>query len=214
MCTKYRSPLTLMKLAQRARVFETPNYEMSYNLCPTDTGPVLISNEQGERKLTLGRFGLWPAWSKRPILNAKRETVKDLRTFKEGYRARRCIIPAQGIYENREENGKSQPYYIYRTDGEPLLIAGLYEYGEVKGEKGYNFCMMTGEPNSLVAQFHDRMVIVTEDIDRWLDPSIDAIGDIEELPLEKYAIRPMLQTMNSPKIKDPALIDPEYVSLH
>lgn len=213
MCTRYRSPLTLMKLAQRARIFNTPNYEMNFSVAPTDVAPVLLSDSEGQRKMILGRFGIKPVWSKKPILNAQRETVKVKKTFKDAYNARRCIIPAQGIYEWREEDGKSQPYYIYRKDDEPLLIAGLYEYAEVNGEKVTNFYMLTGEPNSLVAQFHDRMIIVTEDIDRWLDPTQDAIDTIAELPLDHYAIRPMLQTMNSPKVKDPTLIDPEYVAI-
>lgn len=61
---------------------------------------------------------------------------------------RRCVIPAQGFYEWREEQGK---YFFARKDGKPVLFAGLWDYSNVKGERIASFAILTDEPNERTA---------------------------------------------------------------
>jgi hypothetical protein len=37
---------------------------------------------------------------------------------------KRCVIPAEGFYEWREEHGKKQPYFFARKDGKPVMRSG------------------------------------------------------------------------------------------
>ncbi|KRR06463.1 hypothetical protein CQ12_16685 [Bradyrhizobium jicamae] len=47
---------------------------------------------------------------------------------------RHCIIPAEGVYEWREEDGAKQPCLFARNDGKPLMFAGIWDWSEVKGD--------------------------------------------------------------------------------
>jgi len=50
------------------------------------------------------RWGLIPYWCNDPAggrkpINAKCETVRNLPTFRDAYRKRRCIVPVDGFFE-------------------------------------------------------------------------------------------------------------------
>jgi SOS response associated peptidase (SRAP) len=78
------------------------------------------------------RWGLIPNWSKDEkiayrTINARVETVDTAPSYREAYKKRRCLIPADGFYEwKRTETGK-QPYSIQRKDDTPFCFAGLWE---------------------------------------------------------------------------------------
>jgi putative SOS response-associated peptidase YedK len=55
-------------------------------------------------------------------------------SFKTMLANRRCVIPAEGFYEWREENGKKQPYFFYRKDAKPVMFAGIWDYSDGKGD--------------------------------------------------------------------------------
>jgi hypothetical protein len=78
---------------------------------------------------------LIPYWCKDPKggrkpINAKRETVRDLPTFRDAYRKRRCIVPVDGFFEWKAIKGQrpKQPYAIAMKDGAPFgLAAAVWE---------------------------------------------------------------------------------------
>jgi putative SOS response-associated peptidase YedK len=47
--------------------------------------------------------------------------------FRDVFKRSRCLIPASGYYEWKNEAGDEQPYYFTRTDGEPMAFAGLWD---------------------------------------------------------------------------------------
>ena len=63
------------------------------------------------------------------MINAHAETISTKNAFRRPFARRRCIIPADGFYEWTKVPGhrKKQPYFIHRTDDEPLAFAGLWE---------------------------------------------------------------------------------------
>src|SRR5262249_37468849 len=80
------------------------------------------------------RWGLIPAWCNDPNggrkpINAKCETVRDLPTFRDAYRLRRCIVPVDGFFEWKAIKGQKakQPYAIAMKEGAPFGIAGIWE---------------------------------------------------------------------------------------
>jgi putative SOS response-associated peptidase YedK len=105
----------------------------NYNTAPTTE--VLVVHEDGStRRLDAFRWGLVPSWAKdlkigAKMINARAETVATKPAFRRAFAKRRCIIPADGFYEwtTRPGDGKKQPYFIHRPDGEPYAFAGLWE---------------------------------------------------------------------------------------
>ncbi len=62
------------------------------------------NQETGEVSLDPVRWGLIPHWCKasfggRKPINAKCEAVRDLPTFRDAYRRRRCIVLVDGFFE-------------------------------------------------------------------------------------------------------------------
>ncbi len=135
-----------------------PGYQPSWNVAPTDQvlgvrdrPPRPAPAEQGgdaredageappERVLMSFRWGLVPWWSKDAksgsrLFNARSETVTTRASFRDAFRERRIIVPADGFYEWRKtKTGAKQPHYFTRADGAPMAFAGLAERWRPKG---------------------------------------------------------------------------------
>jgi len=178
-------------VAEMGRIFgfpERPNLAPRWNVAPTQEIPV-IRREVGDagagdgRHLSMMRWGLVPFWAKdagigSKMINARADGVADKPAFREAYRRRRCLIPADGFYEWQAlPGGKKQPLYIRRRDGRPIAFAGLWECW--RGPKGgapldhplFTATIVTTDANTLMRQVHDRMPVILEeaDWDHWLD---------------------------------------------
>src|SRR5262249_47651449 len=100
-----------------------------------------------------------------PAFLAERTDSLRRGSFKTMLANKRCVIPAEGFYEWREEHGKKQPHFFARKDGKPVMFAGIWDYSDVKGEAVPSFAILTDEPNELVAPYHDRMPVVLGDVE-------------------------------------------------
>lgn len=162
--------------------------EPSYNVAPTSDVYVVLE-DGGVRQVAAHHWGLVPIWAKSPALgnkmiNARAEGLAAKNAFKHAFRKRRCLVPADGFYEWRKVPGAKvkQPYFIHRTDDEPLAFAGLWE--EWKGpekdgsQRLRSATIITTTPNELMATIHDRMPVILppSSWDQWLntDPADDA----------------------------------------
>src|SRR6266852_358113 len=83
----------------------TPNSRPRYNAAPTQSILAVRYNpETGERSLDALRWGLVPYWAKDikigySLINAKAGTVAEKPAFRDAFKSRRCLIPADGFYE-------------------------------------------------------------------------------------------------------------------
>jgi putative SOS response-associated peptidase YedK len=150
-----------------------------YNAAPTDLLPVCRLNRGGQREIAMLRWGLIPFWANDPkvgfkSINARAETEATAPAFRDAFKRHRCLVPASGFYEWRKlEGGGKQPYLIQMRDAAPFSFAGLWDRlskGPVPIE---SFAIVTGEPNSLVADLHDRMPVILDsaDYETWLTGS-------------------------------------------
>src|SRR6516164_1128035 len=109
------------------------NFEYNPNVAPTERVPAFIAERDKPVIARLARFGInLPAkdGKKRPpLLNARTDSLRR-GSFKTMLANRRCVIPAEGFYEWREEDGKKQPYFFSRKDGEPIMFAGIWDYSD------------------------------------------------------------------------------------
>jgi putative SOS response-associated peptidase YedK len=210
MCNRFRS---LEEWSQIPRdLYSGPrlNFEYNPNVAPTETVPALIAGKGA----AIARFGinrLLPNGKPRaPLLNVRTDGLRKGQ-FRAHMKQQRCVIPAAGFYEWREEGGK-QPYYFARKDGKPLMLAGIWEEAEYKGDRRIAFAILTEEPNELVAPYHDRMPLALADdmVTLWLD--LGQTTRLEHdllLDLGEFAVRPMDRAMNNVREKNLAAFDPE-----
>jgi putative SOS response-associated peptidase YedK len=160
----------------------------------------------GERHMDWLTWGLVPASvtgddrAPRPI-HARAETVTQLPMFAEAFLKRRAIVPATAYFQHRTRGAPAQRYAICRRDGQPLAIAGLWEaFAAPDGGVVRTYCIITVESTGAVAEIHDRMPLVLEEVDwsLWLGevpgdpamllhpPLIDTLA-VRPLPKERSA---------------------------
>jgi len=189
------------------------------------------------RELRVVRWGLVPFWAKDPkigsrLINARAETVAAKPAFRQAFKRRRCLLPADGYYEWQRPDGSSQdepggragggakqPYFITRGDGGPLAFAGLYELwrdAELPDdhERAWLWTatiITTSAPDDL-GRIHDRMpmVIEPERWADWLDPAANDPADLAAL-LAPAAVGglvsyPVSTAVNSVRNNGPELI--------
>jgi putative SOS response-associated peptidase YedK len=199
MCGRYASARKRIELLEEFRIERdrvSEPVEPDYNVAPTKRVYAVVTRE--ERELRVVRWGLVPFWAKDPkigsrMINARAETVDSKPAFRQAFKRRRCLLPADGYYEWQQPDGGSddgpggragakQPYFITRRDGGPLAFAGLYELWRDRGlpedhERAWLWTatiITTSAPDDL-GKIHDRMPMVI-DQDRWpdwLDPAYD-----------------------------------------
>ena len=179
MCGRYAISTSRLPRIENALGIELPEVQPHYNIAPTEIVPVVRTPEVGDCELVNMRWGLIPAWSKEPRIpyatfNARAETVAEKPAFRAAYRSRRCLVPASGFYEWREEQGRKQPWYFSATDGQELAFAGLWEEWHGSDAPPLLSCtVIVGTANEVVAPVHDRMVVILgpDDYATCLDPA-------------------------------------------
>jgi putative SOS response-associated peptidase YedK len=210
MCNRFRSIREWSDIPRRFHSGPRLNFEFNPNVAPTELVPILVAGDG----VMLARFGINRLGSgdksRPPLLNVRTDGMRKGQ-FRKHLKERRCVIPCEGFYEWRDEGGK-QPYYFSRQDGKPLMLAGIWEIAEYKGDSRVAFAILTDEPNKLVASYHDRMPLALADdkVDVWLDLSIESPLDQNLLlDLNEFTVRPMDRAMNNVTQKNLAAIDPE-----
>ena len=155
------------------RYKDIPETAKTGEVCPTDIAPVLIRGNN-KPQAVLMKWG-FPKWQgDGVIINARAETVQDKLAFRPSLESRRCVIPATGFFEWRQEQGKKKTKYLFRLpETKMLYLAGLYNVFR-DGSRSYDaYVILTAEANSSMSPYHDRMplVLLPDDKCRWLtDP--------------------------------------------
>jgi putative SOS response-associated peptidase YedK len=196
------------------------NYPPRWNAAPSQELLVIRRNHKtGEVSLDPLLWGLIPNWchdpggGRKPI-NAKCETVRDLPTFRDAYRTRRCIVPVDGFFEWKGIKGQKakQPYAIAMKDGAPFGIAGIWENWKepASGEWIRTFAIITTDANGLVAEIHDRMpvILAPSDYSRWLGEETDPRSLMQQFPADRMRMWPISTRVNKPENDDPSIIEP------
>jgi putative SOS response-associated peptidase YedK len=162
-----------------------------------------------------GRFGLVdedavilpPGDHKTPAYNnARSETVARTWPFKLAYR-RRCIVPMDAVIEWFGPKGKRTRARVWRQDGEPLIIAGLWNYSPrlIAGAL-HSYCVLTTEPGGDIQDLHERQPVILEADEwrTWLDPDADPTPLFRKRPagLLAWAPAPLTKPPRAPAAGD------------
>lgn len=108
------------------------------------------------------------------LINARSEDLERRPSYRDAFRERRCVVPADGFLEwLRGGTRVPRPYWFHRADQGPLRFAGLYaEPVAVEGvRRPASFTILTTAAGDDVAAIHDRMPVLLVDdvaVDGWL----------------------------------------------
>jgi putative SOS response-associated peptidase YedK len=221
MCGRYR----LSKRKQLVEeYFDAPSeedWEPRYNIAPTQPVPIVRQHpKEPTRKLSLVRWGLIPPWAKdasgsEKMINARSETVSTQPAFRDAFKLRRCLVPADGFYEWHRQGKVKQPFCFEVNDGELFAFAGIWErWKNDSGEWIKTFSILTTTPNSVSSAIHDRMPVILEpdSYDLWLDPGMKDIATLAELftpfPAKQMRSYPVSNHVNQVQYDDPECATP------
>lgn len=194
-----------------------PDFEIRprWNVAPGQDALVVGEDRRGRRAGKL-RWGFVPAEApppRRPLVNARGETVARTPSFREAFRRRRCLVPADGFYEWRRGAG-GNPFLFRPAAGGLLAFAGVWEHreGAGRGPRG-GFAIITVAANEDVAPVHDRMpaLLRPSDFGLWLDRETPG-ARLQALlaPAPAGTLRPhrVSQRVNSVSQDDAGLVEP------
>ena len=191
MCANYHPVTRLDRLLTFFGVDREPAQPTPPEVWPLGLAPFIRLHEDGSGNKVIddGVFGLLPHFAKelaygRKTYNARSETVHQLASFKESWeRGRRCIIPAEAIFEQCYETGKAVRWCIQQPGEVPMGIAGVYRaWRAPDGRFLWTFAMLTvnADGHPVYRRMHapgeeKRMVTIIDpaEYDRWLQCSPD-----------------------------------------
>jgi putative SOS response-associated peptidase YedK len=211
MCGRYGRRADKQRIAEwfhthDTDVFNDAELAPAYNAAPQSLQPVIrLNSETGEREIALMKWGLVPYWSKTVKLsyttfNADADKLTTSSVWREPFRHRRCLVPADWFYEWPIVNGQKQARAFSLRNKSPFAFAGLWDRWKDKetGEALESFAIVTVEPNEWMAKYHDRMGVIIEpkNYQRWLEP-----GELHSLPFD--LLRPYAEEdMESWRVSD------------
>ncbi|WP_446744281.1 SOS response-associated peptidase [Silvibacterium acidisoli] len=193
MCGRYYRRSDKQRIAEAFQVRDLDVFDLelspSYNIAPATRQPVIRLNDQGYRELAVMRWGLVPYWSKdsKPsyaTINARAETVATSPLYKEPFRRRRCLIPADGFFEWKKLDAKNkQPFAFGPIRGGGWAFAGIWDrwIDKATSRALETYSIVTTEPNEISVDVHDRMPVIVspKDYQRWMEP-----GDPQQPPTD------------------------------
>ncbi|MFC1664632.1 SOS response-associated peptidase [Pseudomonadota bacterium] len=138
---------------------------------------------QGNYDLANMEWGIVPPWAKpgkfkRPLINARAETVWEKPSFRSLIKSKRAIVPVNGFYEWQRSGKTKITYYIHPRQGDALALAALYQTSK---EGVMQCCVITTSANATMEPVHNRMPVIlnAEDMQNWL--TADDADQLNEL---------------------------------
>lgn len=144
---------------------------------------VIIKNSEPDI-LDKAIWGLIPYWAKdlnfgSKLFNARSETLEEKASFKNSFKKRRCLIPANSFFEWKavDQNSKKQKYEINCNCTHIFFFAGLWDLWK---SHDYNTIVsatiITCEPNNKMSNIHNRMPVIlisNEEQEIWISDTQD-----------------------------------------
>jgi putative SOS response-associated peptidase YedK len=219
MCGRYALTSPLDVIAERFDLLWLPEVSAHYNIAPSQMIPVVRATEQG-RELAFLKWGLIPSWAKDPaigsrLINARAETLSDKPAFRNAYRRRHCLVPADAFYEWKAVAGRKQPYCIRMVDQTLFGMAGLWEHWVNPAGIAVETCtIITMDANELVGELHDRMPLIIHpgDYAAWLDTANPKMQDLlKPFPSDQMSYYPVSVRVNNVRNDDAECLTPVEV---
>ena len=208
MCGRFVLSSDADRLADHYGLNTVPAFSGGYNITPSALVPVVRLGS--DKEAAVCHWGFIPHWVKEPVLkpiNARAETLARKPYFRDAFRRRRCLVPANGYYEWRAESGRKQPFFIRMAGAAVFSFAGLWSSWHGPDGPVESCVIITTSAREELADIHDRMpvIIAPEDYDAWLDVGGQDLLRPSAGEMEAY---PVSSRVNSPRNQGEALIQP------
>ena len=226
MCGRYAQTADMRELMEQFEVTGSSpqaSLPLNWNIAPTNPIYIIRANDQSgndtskEKALAVVSWGLIGPWltdfqearaSQSRAINARSESIHEKPTFRNAFRATRCLIPASGYYEWATALGKyspKQPFYISSREDKQLPIAGIWSsWRAPNGEVIETASIITQEAQGELATIHSRMpVFMPRDRwDMWLNPRNTDVNELKSLMVVEHPesiviARPVSNAVNS-----------------
>lgn len=177
-----------------------------WNIAP-GANVLMVRHESGARHAALARWGLTPPWltdlSRTPA-QARAETLAEQPMFREAFRQRRCLLPANGFYEWRGAVRK-RPYWLTHETS-PLYFAAVWEAYPVEGHTYLSVAVITQ------AAADQRRPLLLDEAAQELWLAADTpLSDLQALlvkPAPAMRERVLANLVNDPKLDAPECLTP------
>jgi putative SOS response-associated peptidase YedK len=221
MCGRFLLTTPAEALVELLGLDQAPEISPRFNIAPTQiVGLVRARALAPGREWVGARWGLVPHWAKEAakgslLINARAESVALKPAFREAFHRRRCLIPADGFYEWKQEGARRRPHVFRMRDGRPFAFAGLWERRQSPDSPApLDSCaILTTGPNELLRDVHDRMPVILHPRDYavWLDPTTVDAEALKEL-LQPYPAAEMTGHPVGPRVNNPRFDGPECIA--
>ncbi|EXF45854.1 hypothetical protein BAY1663_01655 [Pseudomonas sp. BAY1663] len=168
---------------------------------------LLLRQVDEQLQLSRVRWGLTPAWLTdltRTPAQARAETLAEQPMFREAFRLRRGLLPANGFYEWRG-SARKRPYWM-TGEGSLNWFAALWEAYPVEGHTYLSAAVVTLPAANL------RRPLMLDEAGRsaWLDPAtpLDVLQALLGQPQPALRERPLATLVNDPKLDAPECLTP------
>lgn len=197
MCQRFAYTLPPTAMDELFDVSVTINLQPRWNIAPTQPVSVIVPTRDGGRRHARLRWGLVPAWARDAgaaarSTNARAETIAQKPTFRDAFRRRRCLVPADAYYEWADAGGYKQPFRFSLPGGQAFAFAGLYEaWRGPDGQDLATCAIVTVAANADVESLHHRMpaILPPEHYASWLaEPRADLLQPWAGSRLEVTAV--------------------------
>ena len=158
MCGRYRLRSDKQRIADAFAVgdgLEEIYFEPGEDIAPDSIQPVVLLNEDGDRQIELMRWAF--RIPKKLLFNARSEEIMQTAFWKESFEKRRCIVPADAIFEWQDVKKAKKPKYEFVLPGrEPFGMAAVWKlWKNPKIDRWERtFAILTGAPNELMRPIH------------------------------------------------------------
>ena len=179
MCGRFTNELTWSQLHALYSIHERPvtNLAPRFNIAPTQDVDFVHLDRAGNIEMDRGRWWLVPFFAKElpkaTMFNARIETVDTSGAFRESFKSRRCLIPADGYFEWTEgEDGGKDPWLFQLPDGAPFSFAGIWAHNDNLGVTSCTIITAPAVPE--IEHIHTRMPIILapEAYRTWLNTDV------------------------------------------
>ncbi len=143
----------------------------TWNLAPS-TASLAVRRRDDDLTADWLTWGLAvPVQGMKPI-NARVETALSKSLFRESWRSRRCVVPADGWFEWKAEKGRKQPYFFFRRNGEPIFLAGIW--------LDESFALLTTAAEDALSEIHHRrpLALQAQDGKTWIDKGAESASEL------------------------------------
>ncbi len=208
-----------LRAIEDALRYHFPERELpvQYNIAPSQQVLVVRRSRTNGYEVAEMKWGLVPYWAKESkvgysTINASSENVARSATFRDAFKHRRCLVPADAFYEWQKVFGMKakQPYAIRMADGSPFAFAGLWERWGREDQCLETCTIMTTDANEVMVPIHNRMPVILDpkDYAAWMAKDNDNPGELlKPSPAERMHTYRISTRVNRPENESPECLE-------